>query len=506
MSSVVTTGSGRVEGLVEDGLHVFRGIPYAEPPVGDLRFRAPQPIKPWSGVREARSYGPYCPQLPDPVQGRIWALSGESSEDCLTLNVWTPGMDSARRPVMVWIHGGAFVVGAARRPVTEGAELARRGDVVVVTLNYRLGVLGWLNLENHGGEEFARSGNHGLLDQVAALAWVRGNIEQFGGDPENVTVFGESAGGISVSVLLSCELGRGLFDKAIAQSGAPNLVRSRSQSRELAARFVEIAGAKDAYDLQRVGPENLLGAQERLFQEVGFDVSFGPVMDGTDVPETPLGALDEGTGESIPLLAGTNLDEFRYWHLEDPSYATLRPEHLRNRLDAEVPAGADAVIETYKASRPHLTENELALALISDIAFRMGHVRMAEARARRGAPTWMYLITWRTPVMEGKLGSPHAVDLPFVFGNLDVPNVHELIGDAPERRELATAMQDAWIAFARDGDPSHRLLPDWPVYDLEQRATMRFDLPCELLRDPFPEERSVWKGVPFDGLRPSLAG
>jgi para-nitrobenzyl esterase len=506
MSSVVTTRSGRLEAQVEDSLHVFRGIPYAEPPIGDLRFCAPQPVKPWSGVLEARNYGPYCPQLPDPVQQRIWALSGESGEDCLTLNVWTPGIDRGRRPVMVWIHGGAFVVGAARRPVTEGAALARRGDVVVVTLNYRLGILGWLNLEDHGGPNLARSGNHGLLDQVAALQWVRDNIEQFGGDPENITVFGESAGGISVSVLLSSELGRGLFHKAVAQSGAPNLVRSRDQSRELAMRFLKIADAKDAYELQRLGLEDLLRAQEKLFQEVGFDVSFGPVMDGTDVPHTALQAMENGAGETIPLLAGTTLDEFRYWHLEDPSYATLGTEHLRNRLDAEVPAGADQVIKTYKASRPHLTENELALALITDIAFRIGHVRMAEARARRGASTWMYLITWSTPVMEGKLGSPHAIDLPFVFGNLDVPNVHELTGDAPERQELAAAMQDAWIAFARSGDPRHRLLPQWPLYDLEDRAVMRFDLPCELLQDPYPEEREVWKGVPFDGLRPSLTG
>jgi para-nitrobenzyl esterase len=499
MSSVVETTRGRVEGHQEEGIPVFRGIPYAEPPVGALRFQPPRAKKPWAGVLAAHAYRDYCPQAYDPVQVEFWALSGNASEDCLSLNVWTPGLDGARRPVLVWIHGGAFSVGAARRPATEGGALARRADAVVVTLNYRLHALGWLDLFEMGSD-YARSGNHGLLDQIAALEWVRDNVVEFGGDPDNVTVFGESAGGISLSVLLTTPLARGLFHRAIVQSGTANLVRTREQARAIARAVLRAAKADDAAALRRVEVEELL----RIIAEdlTGFeaDLMFGSVADGDVLPLDPLAATSDGPMSDVPLLHGTNLDEFRYWYMEDPRLVDLRPEHVQGRIERETGRAAKLVLDAYRESRPDLSDNQLAVALVGEMAFRMPHIRMSELRANAGRKSWMYLFTFQSPVQEGRLGASHAMDIPFVFGNLDAPNVSKLIGDAPERQRLSRAMQDAWIAFARTGDPNHAELPRWDPYDLERRPTLLFDLESRAVDDPLRAEREAWGDAPFRGI------
>jgi para-nitrobenzyl esterase len=437
------------------------------------------------------------------VQKEMWDLSGEMGEDCLTLNVWTPGVDGARRPVMVWIHGGSFVVGAARRAVTDGASLARNGDVVVVTLNYRLGALGWLHLDEFGGE-LDRSGNHGLLDQIAALEWVRDNIDRFGGDPENVTLFGESAGGISVSVLLTAPAARGLFHRAVAQSGAGNIVRSVDQAREVAHRFVRHAGVDDLAGLQRLSEEEILGAQEAAMNEGNPDLAFGPVFGDPVVPRLPMEAIAEGDALDVPARRGTTLDEYRYWYLENVGLDTLRPEHLATRVQEMTERDPSAVFDAYRKGRPGLTEGEVAIAVIGDLAFRMPTIRLAEAWRRAGRDAWLYLVSWSSPVQGGKLGAPHAVEIPFVFGNLTVPNVPRLIGDGPGHGSLVAAMQGAWVAFARTGNPSHERLLGWPRYDTERRPTMLFDTPSRLVEDPYPDERQAWGDLPFDGIRPRV--
>jgi para-nitrobenzyl esterase len=493
--SLVDTTCGKVEGRQSGGVAAFLGIPFAAPPVGPLRFREPAPAAPWGGVRPAVDFGPFCQQIVDPVQTEIWALEGDSGEDCLTLNVWTPGADTKRRPVMVWIHGGAFRVGAARRNVSRGERLAARGDVVVVTLNYRLHAFGFLDLSELGGAEYASSGNLGLLDQIAALRWVQANIERFGGDPENVTLFGESAGGISVGSLLGSPHATGLFHRAVSQSGTANLVRTPEQARAITRAFAKVAKVETVEELRALSADELVGvAAEELSPTA--DLAYGPVADGDVVAGDALSATATGPNAHVPVLHGTNRDEYRYWYMEDPRLSTLRPEHLRRAIDGE--GGAhESVVDAYRKSRPQLSENEVAVGLIGEMAFRMPHVRMSEHRAAAGRKTWMYLFTRESPVQDGRLGAAHAMDIPFVFDTLEVPNVPRLIGDAPELSRLRDAMQGSWLAFARTGDPNHSGLPEWPAYELDGRATMLFDIESRIEHDPFADERRSWGDARF---------
>ena len=437
MQSLASTTAGQVEGRIENGIHVFRGIPFAEPPVGSLRFKAPQTRRPWTGVLDATRFGPWAHQDLSAI-ARQWCgprrrgerrLSDPQRVDAWPIPGWGGGaaLDGRKRPVMVWIHGGAFVAGASSRPTTEGAILARRGDVVVVTANYRLGALGFLELDEIGGEDYALSGNAGLLDQILALEWVRDNAAAFGGDPGNVTLFGESAGAISVSVLLASRRARRLFHKVIAQSGAASIVRRLDRSRERARELMELAGARSVADLERLPAPELVRLQPKL-RPLGAEQVFGPVMDDRVVPTSPMAAIAAGEGDDIPLLAGTNLDEYRYWLMVDPRLPTLRPQHLHRRLREVTGADPEPIIEAYRRSRPQLDDNQIAITLVGDIAFRLPTLRMAQARAGRGANNWMYLFTRPSPVQGGRLGAAHAMDIPFVFGTIDAPGVDQLIG------------------------------------------------------------------------------
>ena len=490
------TTSGPVTGIREAGTTVFRGIPYARPPTGDLRFAPPESPEPWSSAIDCTEFGPYAPQIKEGVQFKYWALDGVQDENCLSLNVWTPALDNKPRPVMVWIHGGAFVVGAAKRPVTDGAALSVAGDVVVVTLNYRLGALGWLFLDEVD-PGLAGSGNNGLLDQIKALEWVRDNIANFGGDPSNVTLFGESAGGISVSVLLTVKRAKGLFHKAVAQSGAANVVRRKQDAAEATELLLSKAKAQSVSDLRALLPDEIIRLQNWLSTQVrDADSLFCPVMDDVIVEETPMRRLVDGAGDQVPLITGFNLDEYRYWLMVNPGLKSLSADHLRKAIRrADPDLDPDELIQTYRDSRPDLTDNQIGLTLIGDMAFRIPTIRIAEARASRGSPTYLYLFSRASQMLDGKLGAAHAMEIPFVFNTIDQPNVPDLIGREPERADLARVMQSAWIQFAHTGNPSAEIL--WPEYSLSDRQMMVFDRTVEVESDPYGSERSAWGSARF---------
>jgi para-nitrobenzyl esterase len=491
--TIVATRSGKIEGLERDGVHVFRGIPYAAPPVGPRRWQAPRRENAWTGTRPATKFSQQAAQ----TEFAMTAMMGESQppngEDSLYLNVWTPACDDARRPVLVWIHGGAFMWGAGDTPWYDGTKFAVHGDVVVVTINYRLGPFGFMHLEDLFGGGFAGSGNAGILDQIAALEWVRDCIGEFGGDPDRVTIFGESAGAASVGTLLGTPAARGLFHAAVLQSGAAAWVSTRERAGGIAGRVVDNLGirAGDTEALLAASTEAVLGATP-LFREDGVNaLPFQPVVDGTVLREPPLSAIAAGNAAGVRVLTGTNLTEMTLFTIADPALATIDVEGVRQRMRGAFGAGGDAVLESYRTRRPGASPQDLWLDLATDGVFRIPAIRLLETQ-RAHAPVWSYLFTFESPAVGGVLRSTHALEIPFVFDNLDRGGADLLTGTGPERQGTADAMHRAGIAFARDGDPRHAGLPDWPQYDVERRATMRFDAECELLDDPGREDREAF--------------
>jgi para-nitrobenzyl esterase len=489
----VDTVAGTIEGTAEGGVKVFKGIPYARPPLGELRLRAPRPVEPWTGVRSAQEYGQWAPQNP-PVSTLSGDIPGEQGEDCLTLNVWTPGLDGVR-PVLVWIHGGAFVGGSGASAIYHGDRLAARGDVIVVTINYRLGILGFLahpRLADH--EAGGATGNWGLLDQIAALRWVRDNIATFGGDPQNVTVFGESAGGMSVADLLAVPAAHGLFRRAIVQSGPPNAMPA-ARAEETATKLLAELGV-GVNDLRDVPVPALLKAQASLVaQRRGGPLPLTPVVDGAVLPVHPLKAIADGAAADVPLLIGTNRDEFKMFIVADPRGRDPDEEVLHRRIERSFDAAnehfrPDEAIEGYRAIRERRGDSvdprELWSAIESDRIFRRGSIRAAEAQAVHQTRTYSYLFTWESPAMHGALGSCHALELPFVFGTLNAPGLDRLVGTGPAADALSGQMMDSWLAFARTDDPG------WPAYDATRRATMVFGVQSAVQNAPLDEERVLW--------------
>lgn len=505
--TLVQTSLGPVEGVRAGTLLAFLGIPYARPPVDGLRFRPPQPPDPWTAPLQADRFGAACPQPFDPYET---ASVSPQSEDCLSLNVWTPGTDDARRPVMIFIHGGGWCWGGSVDPWYGGAALAERGKIVVVSINYRLGVLGFLYLAEIGGPDLAPSGNLGLLDQVAALKWVRENILRFGGDPENVTVFGESAGSMSISALLATPAASGLFRRAIAESGVSNTLRSAHYAASVTDDFMTYAGVQGVEGLRGLSMEEMVQAEEGYLNEQFIsDLFFGPVIDGEVLPEPPLQAIAEGANAGVDLLSGTNLDETRYWALYSPVLLLLGPApyvflvpYVGNAFQATGERAWD-IISTYRSLYPGQAPGQLSMTLATDIFFHVPHVRLADAQSAHHPNTWMYFFTWPSPMEGGKYGSMHALELPFVFGTLE--EARDFVGEEPPL-ELADRIQDAWIAFARTGDPNHPGLPEWPAYESQHRAAMVLDESPVVREDPFAAERRIWEGVPFDSITPSVEG
>jgi para-nitrobenzyl esterase len=514
-SEVIQTTSGAVQGVVARGVAVFKGIPYGAPPIGAQRFLPPQPPAKWPDVLVATDYGAPAMQLYDrPHTGSALGLQIATvfptraeqkidNEDCLYLNVWTPATGAAKRPVLVWLHGGGFAYGSGGWPVYDGGNLARKGDVVVVTLNHRLNVFGYLQLAGVAGGEYARSANGGILDLVLALEWVRDNVARFGGDPGNVTLFGESGGGAKVSTLLAMPAAKGLFHKAVIQSG-PGLT---GISREAASKTTQailgelgLAGADAAKlraALSTLPADEILAATRAAQAKAGPDfraLPLGPVVDGDVLPRDPFAPTAPESARHVPLVIGWNKDEMTLFNTSAPWFGSLTDQELPSLARAAVGDGAGKLIAAYRRLNPDYTPTYLYNAMLGDRFMFADSVRLAERKAAQGgAPVYVYYLTWETPVGNGVFKSPHTLDIPFVFDNVD--RAIALTGESPEERRLEDVMSSAWIAFARTGDPNHEGLPAWPQYDAKRRPTMVFDVPPHVASDPKGEIRRLLTGA-----------
>ncbi|HJT88942.1 MAG TPA: carboxylesterase/lipase family protein [Bryobacteraceae bacterium] len=489
--SVVETAAGKIRGSIQGKVHVFKGVAYGASTEGEGRFLPPKKPQPWSGVRDALEFGPSSPQIPSRLvpesMAQQPAMDAHGTEDCLHLNVWTPSLGSGKRPVMVWYHGGGYSAGSASWNMYSGANLAAKHDVVVVTVNHRLNVFGYLYLAELGGAKYAPASNVGMLDIVQSLEWVRDNIAAFGGDPNNVTIFGQSGGGGKVSTLMGMPAAKGLFHRAIAESGS--LVRGvpRERATRGAEAFLAKLGLKpnQVDELQKMAVAQLLGAMREVR---GLQLS--PVTDGRTLPADPFDPAASELSANVPFMVGSTETEVT-WNVNtkfDPLDDAMLHERVKEQLKIE-DAAADHLIQLYKKDRPKASDLDLYFIISTDFSnFRKGTDTEADRKAMQAkAPVYKYYFQWYSPVREGRLRSYHTLDIPFVFENVDI--AQSMVGDGPERYPLAEKMSGAWVAFARSGNPNHKGLPHWAPFTETQRATMIFNNQCRAVNDPYREER-----------------
>jgi para-nitrobenzyl esterase len=491
------TAFGRVRGADVEGIKTFKGIPYGASTAGRNRFMPPVDPAKWSGVRDALAYGPSAPQREPGVQRAeselavaAAGLPGEG-EDCLVLNVWTPGVDDgAKRPVMLWCHGGGFVTGSGSSPGTDGTNLARRGDVVVVSINHRLNVLGFTYLGELGGPQFAQSGDVGVLDIVHALAWVRENIGEFGGDPDNVTVFGQSGGGRKVATLLTMPSAKGLFHRAIIESGATMKLVERDQAarvaRELLAKLALQPSQVAA--LQTLPLDRIMSAYFETVRSMNVDqmtMGFSPTVDGAAVPRHPFHPTASDASADVPLLLGSTRTELT--SSADAAAFSLTDAGMRERIQMLIGEASSRIIDIYAKANPGATPSDLYFLIASDHRYGAPVMKIAERRAAlaKGA-VYLYYFRWETPLDGGRLKSPHTIEIPFVFDNVATSR---MTAGAPDAPALADKVSDAWVAFARTGDPNTPKLPHWPAFDQGTRPTMVFDNVSAVESDPLREQR-----------------
>jgi para-nitrobenzyl esterase len=503
MHSIVETTRGKVRGKQIGGVHVFKGIPYGADTTA-RRFMSPVPAPAWSGVRDALDYGPRAPQPPRTIHPLLtgWKDGSTSmSEDCLVLNVWTRGLnDDGKRPVMVWFHGGGFGAGSGSNHVYDGTTLCRRGDAVVVSINHRLNAFGYLYLAELGGPEFADSGNAGMLDLVLALQWVRDNAAAFGGDPSNVTIFGESGGGGKVSYLLGMPAAQGLFHKAVIQSGGFLTGMSTKTANARAEAYVRTLGlSRSTLSQIKTLPMQRLIEAMGTASTMADRMSFSPVTDRRVLPRDPFAPDANPLAAKVPLLIGTTQWEYIFQYgQEDPANFSLTWDQLPPRLavamqSLAIPGTAADVIVQYRRLRPHFSASDVFFAAVSDGRQTINSIRLAERKAAQPAPVYMYRLTWNTPVDGGKWKSPHALDIPLVFDNIAAAATMTGTGPQPER--LGAQMSETWLAFARSGVPRTKLLPEWPTYDARARATMIFDSESRVENDPDRAVREYWHSM-----------
>jgi para-nitrobenzyl esterase len=489
-SAVADTSAGRVRGVVIDGVNVFKGIPYGAPTSGKNRFRPPVKPVSWTGMRDALVYGATAPQTSDNSGTTAAGSPIQQSEDCLVLNVFTPGLKDARkRPVMVWLHGGGFSSGSGSGRILDGTSLAHTHDVVVVTLNHRLNVFGYTHLGDAMGSDFAASSSVGLLDIVAALEWVRDNIAGFGGDPNLVTIFGQSGGGRKVATLMAMPGAKGLFHRAIIESGAVlRLTAHEDAVKQTDLLLVELGlKAGQIRELQNVSMERLLAADAAVqkkftMREPGMTANT-PMVDGKVVPSHPWDPKAPSLSADVPLLIG-------YAHTEETLYDRPTPEKLaldegglRERAARRIGGDPERVIKAFREANPQATPWDLWILIATDHPRGTYSRELAKRKAdQRGAPVFAYRYDWETPEGGGHMRSPHTIEIQFVFNNIRIAG--PLISKMPEAYALAEKTSAAWVAFARTGDPNTPRLPKWPSYSAASRATMLFNNECRVKQDP----------------------
>lgn len=499
----VETHRGKVRGTLDDTIRVFRGIPYAAATDGLNRFRPPKPVQSWTDTRDTVAYPPMCPQIGREHGGLAasWTYDKEASEDCLALNVWTPGLrDQRKRPVMVWLDGGGFASGSGSRNVFEGTRLCQRGDVVVVTLNHRLSIFGFLYLGHLGGSEYAESGNVGMLDLVAALRWVHDNISAFGGDPGNVTIFGQSGGAAKVSTLLAMPQARGLFHKAIVQSGSHLEGLTADEATKHALTFLSAVDVKpnELQRLAKLPTEKLVAALIAVMKNVGAKPNYSPVVDGSVLPRGLWQPDGPAVSAAVPMIVGsTRTETTAPPGASRPDDFTLKDAALPRALAGWIPErDQQRVIDGFRKLMPSANASEIFFAITTDRRVRQQAWAQAERKAAQGgAPVWVYELDWPTPVDGGKWGSPHSLDLAFVFDN--VAKSESMVGTGPAPQQIADQMSAAWIAFARTGNPNDDTLPAWPAFNNSSRATMVFDTKSRVENDYRGAERTLLASLPL---------
>ena len=489
-NTIATCRQGKLQGYFTGRSLLFAGVPFAQPPVGKLRFRPPQPPKQWTGVRDAVHFRPIQPQKPSRFRRFLSDIPNPQSEDSLTLNIWTPDTTPAKRPVLIYIHGGAWVSGSGAMPLYHGERFAEQHGIVAISINYRLAELGNLYL-GHLDPAFAASGNHALLDMVAALEWVRDNIAAFGGDPDNVTVMGESAGGHYALALMTAPQSKPLFHRAICHSTASiTPLRTVDEAVATSERFFAMAGIKTIAGLEALPIEQLLDARHATMRAIASRRTiWGALMDGVVVPEQPLHAAAAGRLARVPLLIGDCGEDYRPFVSVIPQ--EKHPQNETQLVDHLSALGIDgaAALDLYRDLLPSKSLTDWYVMAMTDY-YRQTSIYIAEQHSR-WQPTFMFRFDWASPVQNGALGAGHTVELPFTFDTLHTPSTPYHLGNNPPAG-LAKSMNAAWSAFARTGDPTTDQLPDWPRYAPSQRAVMALNAASQLQTDPAPKQRQLW--------------